>query len=136
MAIKNFARALVVAVLSFGTVASASQIDIVNGLVIVHNRTAFTVHVEMQTHSGEAWEGATLPPGGTFNTVRCCYTAGTEYRIAITRKGAVSPDIAGEHISFRPALCHNKRVPYAYAEFNIHGHEVTRMQPGCYQGPL
>jgi hypothetical protein len=117
--------------------APSSAIVLNNGLIIVRNNTAVPVVVEMLTMSGHTWEGTTLAPGGTFATERCCYAAGTEYRLYVLHKGPASKyGGMDNNIYFRPKLCNRNGIPYGFAEFNVTDRNVNRAYTDCYEGPL
>jgi len=131
-----FTIALIVAALAT-SVAPAPAIILNNGLIIVHNTTDVPVVVEMLTMSGHTWEGTTLQPGHTFMTERCCYAAGTEYRLYVLHKGpAGAYGGMDNNIYFRPALCNRNGIPYGFAEFRITANNVNRTYTQCYEGPL
>lgn len=117
--------------------APSSAIVLNNGLIIVHNKTDVPVIVEMLTPSGHTWEGTTLAPGASFATDRCCYAAGTEYRLYVLHKGPGSKyGGMNNNIYFRPRLCNRNGIPYGFAEFNVTDHNVNRTYTECYEGPL
>ncbi|HVA28690.1 MAG TPA: hypothetical protein VNF68_10940 [Candidatus Baltobacteraceae bacterium] len=117
--------------------APASAIVLNNGLIIVHNSTDVPVVVKMLTPSGHEWEGTTLAPGHTFATQRCCYAAGSEYRLYVLHKGpGTKYGGMDNNIYFKPALCNRNGIPYGFAEFNVTDHNVNRTYTKCYEGPL
>ena len=119
-----FTAALIAA--GIGLVAgSASAIVLNNGLIVVHNRTNASVRVEMLTLFGHKWEGVALAPGGTFMTERCCYAAGSEYRLYVSLN-------KGKNIYFYPTLCNHGGIPYGFAEFDVTMNEVIRTKRECY----
>ena len=124
--------ALVIVASCLLAIAPASAgVNLHNGLVIVHNTTEVPVEVEMLTPSGHTWEGGTVAPGHTYITHRCCYAAGTEYRLYVLRTGR-------HHslISFIPKLCNRNNIPYGFAEFNVTRNKLNRAPTSCYTGPL
>ena len=117
-----FTAALIAA--GIGLVAgSASAIVLNNGLIVVHNRTHGSVRVEVTSLFGK--EGVQLAPGGTFMTERCCYAAGSEYRLYVSLN-------KGKNIYFYPTLCNHGGIPYGFAEFDVTVNEVIRTKRECY----
>jgi hypothetical protein len=119
-------------------VAPSSAIVLNNGLIVVHNNTKVPAKVEMLTMFGATWEGTTVAPGLTFTTERCCYAAGTKYRVYVHRLERIDADDRGYAGStyFEPALCNRNGIPYGFAEFYIAADGVHRTSLACYQGPL
>lgn len=117
--------------------APSSAIVLNNGLIVVRNTTDVPVVVKMLTMSGHTWEGTTLEPGHTFTTERCCYAAGTEYRLYVLHKGpAATHGGMNNNTYFRPTLCNRNGIPYGFAEFTVTAHNVNRAYVHCYEGPL
>ncbi|MDE2481250.1 MAG: hypothetical protein KGN02_03560 [bacterium] len=139
MRLKAAWYAVIVSVLALVAAAPASAIVINNGLIVVHNTTKVPVIVKVLTHSGHEWEGHTVQPGHSFMSERCCYAAGSEYRIYVRHLGSGSSLQYGgmdNNIYFRPELCNRNGIPYGFAEFKVTDHNVNRMHNGCYTGPI
>ncbi len=135
----NMLRSALVIVASclLAAAPASAGVNLHNGLIIVHNTTAVPVVVEMLTPSGHTWEGETVAPGHTFITHRCCYAAGTEYRLYVLHKGPGSHyGGMNNNIYFKPKLCNRNGIPYGFAEFKVTDHNVNRTYTDCYTGPL
>lgn len=117
------------------TTAASSAIVLNNGLIIVRNDSGAPATVRLLTKGGHIMESATLPAGQSFESVHCCYAAGTEYRIYVAHR---TPQMGDDQstMDFDPRICNRNGIPYGFARFLITGRNVLRVDFGCYEGPL
>jgi hypothetical protein len=141
---KRFRSSFVAGVLTVATLAVAAlpawAISLHNGLILVHNFSQAPIQVEVLTPFGHTWEGPeTVQPGYMFISHKCCYAAGTQYRIYVRRlAGAAKEAEPAVNVYVTPKLCNRDGIPYGFAELVVdrqfvHGHGT---QDHCYGGPL
>ena len=136
----SMAVAIMLAVSSMLAPVPASAIVLHNGLIVIHNQLRVPLTIRIVTATGHFWEGGTIKPGATFYSERCCYAAGSVYRVWLDSMGKWDYDHKKlvDHVlqeeNVKPALCNFKGIPYGFAEFTVayRGELDIIMHHGCY----
>ena len=110
-----------------------------NGAIVIHNHTDDTIEVYLDPSflKGAVVQEGRIAPGGTFISDRCCFAAGTSYRMRTLRSARAPQGGRLTDFSFTPHLCNRDGIPYGYAVLVVYRnntiHEIDH--EACYEGP-
>ncbi len=127
--------ALSLAILGSGLPARAVVIN--NGIVVVTNHTTdnVVIYLENALFTGHFIESnISIAPGHTWRSSVCCFAAGTQYQLLVSRKSITN--LGGNlHHGFTPHLCNHHGIPYGFYEVVLgnQNHFYEGDRSACYQ---